>query len=132
MYMRFIISMYIAHWALSCCLQELILKAEAADLILQNFIMKRQLEHARKVVERQLEFEDKHARAESVKRVKALHRFHILQRVEAETERVQKLLESKAKQEERHRRANVKLSIHRQNMLQQMEKLAVSTFCCFL
>lgn len=101
-------------------------KAEAADLILQNFIMKRQLEHARKVVERQMEFEDKHSRAESMKRVKALHRYQVLQRIEAETDRVHKLLESKVKQEDRHRKANVNLSIHRQSMLQQMEKLSIS------
>ncbi|MCO5605775.1 hypothetical protein L7F22_059959 [Adiantum nelumboides] len=106
--------------------QDLLQKAEAADAVLQNFIMRRQLEHARKVVERQMEFEDMHNKAESMRRVKALHRYQILQRIEGETDRVHNLLESKQKQEDRRRAANVNLSIHRQSMLQQMEKLSIS------
>ncbi|KAI5054891.1 hypothetical protein GOP47_0030036 [Adiantum capillus-veneris] len=106
--------------------QDLLQKAEAADAVLQNFIITRQLEHARKVVERQMEFEDMHNKAESMRRVKALHRYQILQRIETETDRVRNLLESKQKQEDRRRAANVNLSIHRQSMLQQMEKLSIS------
>ncbi|KAH7289248.1 hypothetical protein KP509_31G066200 [Ceratopteris richardii] len=106
--------------------KELLDKAEAADAVLQNFIMRRQLEHARKVVESHMEFEDMHNKAESMRRVKAFHRYQILERIEEETDRVRRLLQSKQKQEDRRRAANVNLSIHRQSMLQQMEKLSIS------
>eukprot|EP01018_Ginkgo_biloba_P028408 Gb_19339 [translate_table: standard] len=106
--------------------QELLHKSEVADMMLQNFVMKRQLANARRVLERQLEFEDQHLRVESIERIKAVQRYQLLKRIEGERDRVRRLIEGKQAEQERHRAANVKLAIHRQAMLQKMEKLAIT------
>ncbi|BBN04690.1 hypothetical protein MPTK1_3g06880 [Marchantia polymorpha subsp. ruderalis] len=106
--------------------QELLAKAEEQDRNLHNYMVQKHLDEARRTVEKELIHEAKRQRCEALKRIQALHRRQILEKIEMETQRIRNLLDGKQQMLSKHIQANLNLVIHRQSMIEQMQELSIS------
>ncbi|KAG6543272.1 hypothetical protein Mapa_015186 [Marchantia paleacea] len=106
--------------------QELLGKAEEQDRNLHNYMVQKHLDEARRTVEKELIHEAKRQRCEALKRIQALHRRQILEKIEMETQRIRNLLDGKQQMLTKHVQANLNLVIHRQSMIEQMQELSIS------
>ncbi|KAL3683727.1 hypothetical protein R1sor_001749 [Riccia sorocarpa] len=66
--------------------QELLARAEEQDRSLHNYMVTKHLDEARRNVEKELQHESKRQRCEALKRIQALHRRQILEKIEMETQ----------------------------------------------